>query len=366
MVFGFSGIVPNAAIGLLSILLVVLGADKVVNKIEGVAKYYEVSEIVIAMTIISIGTSLPEISLHVVGSYNILLQGSTGAFREISSTVLGGNIGSDIVQQTLVLGLVVLSSSLATGRGFNFSKKFVRRDYLPMVGASVLTLLLVLDGFLSRLDGLILVGTFVSYMYYLYTTRNEKLKEQGNATPSQNPAQDMFIALLGMGVVLYSADVFLRVTEIVIKSTGLSGSMIGVAVVGVVSAMPEMTTALSGVYHEAEGISLGTLIGSNIVNPLMGIGLGALISTYTVPRPIIVWDLPLKTASAIVLLGYLLGRDTLTDFSARLARSLGLDSLSDKLEDMDSRVLSVGGALLLVILYVVYLYVRWQYFPSDF
>lgn len=81
--------------------------------------------------------------------------------------------------------------------------------------------------------------------------------------------------------------------------------MIGVVTLGIASALPEMFTAISGLKHSAVGISLGTLIGSNITNPLLGIGLGSLISTYWVPKPLYLWDLPMETITAALLLVYL-------------------------------------------------------------
>ena len=70
----------------------------------------------------------------------------------------------------------------------------------------------------------------------------------------------------------------------VVMTTGVGGSLIGVVTLGVASALPELTTALAGARQKAHGISLGTLVGSNITNPLVAIGGGALISTYWIPR----------------------------------------------------------------------------------
>lgn len=368
MVLGFSGIVPNAVIGLISIVMIVFGAEKVVEKMEGVAKYYDVSEVVIAMTIVSVGTSLPEIALHMVGSFNILADpGNIAKFQTISATVLGSNIGSDVVQQTLVLGLVVMSAAfMHNSRNFRFSRKFLIRDYAPMMGTTLMTLILAWDGLLSRLDGVILFGSFVAYMYYLYTTRGEKLERQGSAKPSTRPRYDLVAGVLFMILVIYSAEIFLRVVELGIQATGLSGSMIGVATIGIISAMPEMVTAISGLRQGAEGLSLGTLIGSNITNPLLAIGAGSIVSTYAVPRPLVLWDLPMETATAAFLLVYLLNKDKIGNAIAPLFGALGMARIQQRFENTENQVLTMAGAFLLVLLYVFYMYVRWTYFKVDF
>ncbi|MFB6144177.1 MAG: sodium:calcium antiporter [Candidatus Nanohaloarchaea archaeon] len=422
MVLGFSGAAVNLLIGAASVITLVAAAEIVVTKMEGVAKYYGVSEVVIAMTIVSVGTSLPELALHLVGSVEILLSSgaplqlfgvnlgtmlagahsqaldllvqngliasetaarSTEIYLSTSGTVLGANIGSDVVQQTLVVGLVIISSALIADRhSFEFSRKFLIRDYAPMMGTTLMTLILAMNwrgvvsflsggalnvsGTLTRLDGLILLGSFVAYIYYLYTTRKEELAEQGDVEASQRPRLDFLTGIAAMILVIGSAEVFLRVVELAVAQTGLSGSMIGVASVGVVSAFPEMITAISGLRHGSEGVSLGTLIGSNITNPLLAIGSGALISTYAVPRPLVLWDLPMETATAAVLLTYMFSKQRIGDVLARPLRGLGLDSLATRMEETENRVISIAGAFLLVALYVVYLYVRFNYFSYDF
>lgn len=382
MVLGITGFLPNAVIGFVSIFFLVFGADKVVEKMQGVAKAFGVSESVIAVSIVSLGTSLPELVQHVVGSLRII--GEVGileskltavncaevpsqTYCDISSYVLGNNIGSDVIQQTLVLGLVITSAALMAGqREFRFSRKFLLRDYAPMMGTTLLTLILAWDRTLSRLDGIILLGFFVGYMYYQYRKRGEKLERQGDAPPSKRPYRDLVIGFLLMILVIVSADIFLRVVELGISATGLSGSMIGVVVGGVVSALPEMTTAIQGLRQGAEGISLGTLIGSNILNPLLAIGAGAYISTYAVPEPLVLWDLPMETVTAGILLVYLLNKNRIGNIIARPADFLGMKSRAEKLRQSEDRVLTVWGSGLLIAMFVVYVYVRWTFFAVDF
>jgi len=118
---------------------------------------------------------------------------------------------------------------------------------------------------------------------------------------SVNVKADSLIALTCFILMLGSAHFLLKTAQDVVVLTGLGGSLIGVIGLGVASASPEFFTAVFGLKQHSEGISLGTLIGSNITNPLVAMGGGALISTYWVPRPLIYWDLPMETITAALL-----------------------------------------------------------------
>ncbi len=355
MVLGL-GFTSQLVVGFISMFVLVFGAEKVVDKMTSIAAYYGIPDVVIAVSVISIGTSLPEIAAHTTASAGIL----TGSldYQIASATVLGANIGSDVVQQTLVVGLVILGTILITmmreGEGrilnnlgdkihtidearFEFSTDFLKKQYFPMMGTTLMCIVLGWDGIYSRLDGLVLIGSFFGYMYYVYHTRRDRLNH--DTEPSTNIHQDIIIGIGGMVAVLASAHIILSVAETVVAKTGLGGSLIGVATVGIVSALPEMMTALGGMAHKAEGISLGTLIGSNITNPLLAIGGGSIISTYWVPRPLVLWDLPMETITAAMLLVYLL-------------------FVSDKR-------LGWKGGLYLVGLYVFYIVIRFTYFAAD-
>jgi len=353
------GVGGAAIIGALSVIGLVVAAELVVRTLVGLARYYDVSESTIGLTVLSLGTSLPEIAAHLVGSTQILL--GVGELRLISATVLGGNIGSDVVQQTLVLGLVVL----AVG-GFQFSKQFLVRGYAPMIGTTLLTLVLAWDGRLTRLDGLVLLTMFVAYTTFLYATRSEVLQQQASASPSTNPRRDAAVAAVGILVVVVAAHFLFQAVDIVVRQTGLEGSLIGVTVLGIGAASPEMTTAIVGLREGAEGLSLGTLIGSNITNPLLGIGLGSALSTYVVPRPLVYWDLPMETVTAAMLLTYLLTKDDLGATLAGVAGRFGFERTAGRLSTVRERHLGRVGAVLLIALYLVYLVVRIVYFPEDF
>ena len=296
---------PVMLVGLFFIAVLVLAANLSVTKLVGIAAYFNLSSTFMGMTVVSLATSIPEITSHLTASFNILA--GKLDFQIGSAIVLGSNIGSDVVQQTFILGLVVLLSG-----GLYFRRYFLWKSMVPMIGSTVMCILLGFDGTYSRLDGVILFGSFVLYSLYLYFDERKFYKAEDNIPVSEEISDsipttrkqvliDSGIAVLLMAVTVFAASNVLSITEIVVNRTNISGSLIGVITLGLASALPELTTALAGVRQKEYGISLGTLVGSNITNPLVGIGAGALISRYAVPRPLVLWDLPWETLTGLLL-----------------------------------------------------------------
>jgi len=296
---------PVILVGLLLITILVLVANLSVKKLVGIAAYFNLSSTFMGMTVVSLATSIPEITAHLTASTNILI--GKLDFQIGSAIVLGSNIGSDVVQQTFILGLVILLSGT-----MYFRRYFMWKSMGPMIGSTIMCILLGLDGTYSRWDGLILFGSFILYSLYLYYDERKYYQAEDNVPMSEDISEAIpktrrqLLIDSGLSVLLLTATVLvssqvLRITEIVVNRTNVSGSLIGVITLGLASALPELTTALAGIRQKETGISLGTLVGSNITNPLVGIGGGALLSTYAVPKPLIWWDLPWETLTGLIL-----------------------------------------------------------------
>jgi len=295
-----------SAAGLFALALLVLSAEMAVKKLIGLSGYFRLSTTFMGVTVVSLATSIPEITAHVMASLGILRR--TMDYKIGSSIVLGSNIGSDVVQQTLILGLVVLISG-----ALRFHRYFLWKSMIPMIGTTVMCIVLGWDRTYSRLDGLILFGTFIAYTYYLYWDERKHYRPEDNGfgkageapegvpENGQQAARYALITVVALVIAVGSAAVVLEITETIVQRTGIGGSLIGVVTLGVASALPEFVTAMSGVRNRDHGISLGTLVGSNITNPLVAIGGGALLSTYWAPRPLLWWDLPWETATGAIL-----------------------------------------------------------------
>ena len=303
--FAAQSLAANMVFGLLALVILVLSANLVVKKLIGLADYFHLSTTFMGVTVVSLATSIPEITAHLVASVGILR--GTMDYKIGSAIVLGTNIGSDVVQQTLIMGLVVFMTG-----GLSFRRYFLWKSMGPMIGTTIMCLVLGWDRSYSRQDGLILFATFIGYIYYLYVDERKHYKREDNMQEGVNAPKNgrqvawwMVISLTAMGSAVFGAQIALNVTELIVVRTGISGSLIGVVLLGVASALPELTTAISGVRHNAHGISLGTLVGSNITNPLVAIGGGALVSGYWVPRSLVHWDLPWEAVTGLILWGLL-------------------------------------------------------------
>jgi cation:H+ antiporter len=292
--------------GVISLAILVLSADFAVKKLTGLAGYFRLSTTFVGVTVVSLATSIPEIVSHYTASVGIL---SGILDYEISSAiVLGANIGSDVIQQTLIMAIVIFIA----GR-LQFKRYFLWKSMGPMIGSTIMCIILGLDGTYSRIDGIILFGTFILYTVFLYYDERKYYNEEDHGFTAdggmpdhvpQNAAQawkDAFVSLVAIGITILTSIVVLQITENIVLRTGLGGSLIGVVTLGVASALPELTTAISGIKNGDSGLPLGTLIGSNVTNPLVAIGGGAIISTYWVPGPLVQWDLPWEAISGAFL-----------------------------------------------------------------
>jgi len=150
-----------ALIGTIAIVILVISANVAVKKLIGIAAFFHLSSTFMGMTVFSLATSIPEITSHLTASVNILV--GTLDYKIGSSIVLGSNIGSDVVQQTLIMGVVVLLSGT-----LYFRRYFLWKSMVPMIATTIMCIIFGLDGNYSRLDGAILFGTFILYSYYLY------------------------------------------------------------------------------------------------------------------------------------------------------------------------------------------------------
>jgi len=271
--------------GAVGLAVLVVASRVAVGKAVAVARAAGVAEEVVAVSVIAVGTSLPEIAAHLTASAGIL--SGTLDPTVAAATVLGGNMGSSTTQQLLLVGVFLVGY----GR-LEPSDALVRTTYLPMLLAFALVLAVAWDRTLSRLDGVVMVGAYLAYLYYTYDRRprTTMLAEEGGP----HPLRDAAVGVAALLAVVASAYLVLEAVEVAVAALALNTSMVGVLTLGLAAALPELSAVVESLRRRAHAIALGTLLGSNLVNVLLAAGLGAAASTYVVPPSVVLWDLPFK------------------------------------------------------------------------
>ena len=275
---------------LIEILFIILGlfftwlsAELIIYASKKIADHFHMSETFVGLTILSIGTSLPEIGTHIAASLKIL------AGENVSGIAIATNIGSNTVQITAILGLVGFFMLIKA------KKVFIKRDYMVMLGAIILLFILSLNHYISRLEGFVLITLYLIYIYYLGRREmfeiNDKNHKKRKIITNHILKQGLYL-IIGFIALLYTSSIVIDNGEKLAAEWNVSDSLIGIAFIGIGTALPELTTALIALKRKSSGMSLGVLVGSNITNPMFALGIGALISGYSVNNTILWVDIP--------------------------------------------------------------------------
>lgn len=288
----------------LALALLIKSADVFVEGAKGLAYRAGLPEVVIGLTIVSIGTSLPEILVTATAAADI-----TPENTEIADLAIGGIFGSVLVQITLILGVVVALRSVKV------RPSWLKRDGLIMfLSIALLAFFIWTGSVLSRIEGFILASLYVVYIYWLLSKRNEIMEDElGDAEPverklDRTTASYAFMVTLGLMLALFAAHHLVNVASDLAYQMSVPHAVIGTTVSGLGTSLPELTIAFVAA-RRSEGVAIGTLIGSNITDPLLSIGLAAMVhplaltpGSYNLTMFLIVPATLLGTAVALAMM----------------------------------------------------------------
>lgn len=270
-------------IGILIILIVIAlallitSADFFVEGAKGLARRAGMAEVVIGLTIVSIGTSLPEILVTATAS------ASSENDPALMDLAVGNIYGSVLVQITLVLGIVVAFKPL------EIRPAWLRRDGLLMLMSIILlTGLLWEGGELSRIEGAILCLIYAVYIMWLLNDTDKirsdelELVEEIKSTEFSWTGTAYFtMVIVGLFMAVYSANQLVQYACLIAEKLNVPHAIVGTTMSGLGTSLPELTVAMVAV-RKSQGVAIGTLIGSNITDPLLSIGIAALVSPISI------------------------------------------------------------------------------------
>jgi len=236
------------------------GGNWLVSGGVGIAKKFRISNLVIGMTIVAYGTSTPELAASIAAA------GDHGAI------ILGNIVGSNIANVGMVIGVSAILIPVA------IQKSVLRKEIPIMLGVSLLLVLLSIDGELSIYDGgLLLVGLGVFAFFTFRDALKQRTKPSDDSENTKNNIYLKSFGLIAIGIVVLYIGAILTVDNAVIIASefGLSEKIIGLTVIAIGTSLPELITSIIAIRKGHSDIGIGNIIGSNIYNVLMIMGVGA-------------------------------------------------------------------------------------------
>lgn len=284
---------------IVGIVLILFGADKLTDGATGLARRFNVTELVIGLTVVAFGTSLPEF----VTSFMSTLKGS-------SDISIGNIVGSNIFNVLMIVGCAAWLSPIT------ISKSSLLKD-IPFAILASLVLAVVatdslLDGgapnVLSRTDGLVLLGYFAVFMFYTYfISRNKEAGEgmQETAKPQNAmPYWKIFLYIvIGLAGLVIGGNLFVDGASEIALAMGVSETIVGLTLVAAGTSLPELATSMVAAKKGSSAIAIGNVIGSNIFNIFFVMGICATVKPMAVGN-ISYLDLGLMLASMLLLWGF--------------------------------------------------------------
>ena len=273
--------------------LLLLGANVLVDSSVAIAKKAHLSNFIIGFTIIGMGTSSPELFISISSAIN----GS-------GDMALGNVIGSNICNTLLILG------ATATILPFSIERQQTRRDIPFAIVASIIMALFACDRLIfnsentiSRIDGIVLLGLFVAYTAYVLIKSKGSNEETGAEEPTRYDKINVFllivIALASLAALLMGGNMFLDSAKSLARTWGMSESVISITIVAVGTSLPELITCVVAALRGNAQLALGNVLGSNIFNILMILGIAATIKPLSIEN-IMPDDIMMLIASAVL------------------------------------------------------------------
>ena len=294
----------------MGLVMLCFGGNWLVSGGVAIAKKFRISNLVIGMTIVAYGTSTPE------------LAASVQAAGEHSAIILGNIVGSNIANVGMVIGIAAILVPLAV------RKSVLRKEIPIMLAVSFLLVLVSVDGEISQYDGVLLLVGLGLFGYYTFKDAvKQRVKNKEKIQQDQRNVYVKSAGLIGIGVVLLYVGAILTVDNAVVlaQEFGLSEKIIGLTVIAIGTSLPELITSIVAIRKGHADIGIGNIIGSNIYNILMIMGVGA------------------------VLGGVMVGTDVYVDYVIMIIFSLSL------LIALKTRIIGRAMGVCLTIGYVAYL-----------
>lgn len=300
-------IVLQAILLVFGFVMLIKGADWFVEGAAKIADRFGIPQLVIGLTIVAMGTSLPEAAVSISAAVKNTAENQSAAIA------IGNVVGSNIMNILLILGITAVIRAVAV------QKSTIRYEIPFMIGISVLLMAVgYFDGNVGRFDGILLWLFFIVYwLYLLYSakkgqqTETEEEKELKKYLPKEKIWKLIFLVVVGMVLIVLGSNVTVDAATSLARIFGMSERLIGLTIVAFGTSLPELITSATAAIKGKADIAVGNIVGSNVFNILFVIGTASLITNIPY-APTFKIDSLVCIASAVLLLLCVLPKKKLT------------------------------------------------------
>ena len=263
---------------LLGLVILTVGAELLTKGCVGMAARFHVPEFIIGLTVMAVGTSMPELTVSVMSA----MKGST-------DMAIGNVTGSNLFNTLIILGVCSLVRPMV------FTKENVRRDIPICIGASLLMLVfaLYIGQGISRWQGAIMLALYVTVIWYSVRSAKQATPEEESAGDSSSMGWGRVIIyiIVGLAGLIYGGNTCLESATSIARAWGVSEAVIAITIVAAGTSLPELASSLSAIANGKLSLALGNVIGSNVANILLILGTSGLIKPLTMGgiTPLDVW-----------------------------------------------------------------------------
>ena len=278
--------IVNILMIIAGVVLVLWGADRLTDGAVALAERMQIPQIVIGLTIVALGTSAPEFCVSLVS-----------ALKGTADLAVGNVVGSNIFNAMLIVGVAAMVAPMT------ILPSTVRKDVPVALLASVaLTVMVLMDGDLSRVDAALLFVGFLIFMWItLRGAKGSHAIEQEQAAPrGYSVLKSVGLLVLGLACLVVGSNIFVDGATSVAQTLGVSEAVIGLTIVAGGTSLPELATSVVAARKGNSGIAIGNVLGSNVLNILLILGAAGLICPMQV-QGITLVDFAMMTISVLLL-----------------------------------------------------------------
>lgn len=262
----------NSVVFVLGLVVLYLGAEWLIKGAAGVALRYGIRPLVVGLTVVALGTSMPEFVVNLIA-----------AVSDQDSLALGNIVGSNICNIGLILGSSALVLPLAV------RPETLRKEYPIMMAVMVLFYVVSLDGLISQVDGMLLVGGLVGFLVFLVLdarryarTLDASESAARNGAGAADTRRKILFVVAGIAFLAVGANLMVTSAIFFAEVLGIDSVVIGLTVVAIGTSLPELAASVVGALRKEIDMSVGNVLGSNLLNVLFVVGLVSMVQPLTV------------------------------------------------------------------------------------